>query len=90
MNDKERENLLIHIEGLQATLTKRNQKIAELEAKLLDTPMSDEVLRAENRGFKNGWKACASKLMGTAHRAALELREIRADAFDLYLDGEQA
>ncbi len=84
----DRESLVIHIEGLQATLTKRNARIAELEEKLgqpIDLPTKTQKLL--NKAYKQGWKDCASVLMESTRDAALELGKIRRNAFRLYAEG---
>lgn len=82
------EALHIHIEGLQATLTKRNARIAELEAKV--TELKDNPLAgvSKERAYREGWKACAGHLMETTRKTALELGKVRKEAFRLYLDGD--
>ena len=90
MNKEEmnRESLLIHIEGLQATLTKRNARIAELEAKVAELKNNPEAAVSKKRAYQEGWKACAAHLMETTRKTALELAKIRREAFNLYLEGE--
>lgn len=83
------EALKIHIEGLQATLTKRNARIAELEAKLslpIDLPAKTQKLL--DKAYKQGWKDCANVLMESTRDAALTLGKIRRNAFRLYVDGK--
>jgi hypothetical protein len=56
------EALKIHIEGLQATLTKRNARIAELEEKLakpIDLPA--DIQKRIDKAYASGWKAAAAK-----------------------------
>ncbi len=89
MNIETREQLIIHIEGLQATLTKRNARIEELEAQVEKLKKSPANKDAERKGYKQGWKDCASHLMEITRKTALELREIRREAFDLYLNGDK-
>lgn len=82
------EALVIHIEGLQATLTKRNARIKELEAKLsepIDLP--EKFQKLLDKSYKKGWKDCANLLIENTRNAALELGKIRKDAFRLYIDG---
>lgn len=83
------EALKIHIEGLQATLTKRNARIAELEAKLakpVDLP--EEVKKLLNKAYKEGWQACASHLVDTTRLMAGELAKVRKEAMNVYLKGD--
>ena len=77
---------LIHIRGLEATLTRRNEWIEELETRLSTRAVENTAL---NRAYKDGWKDCAAKMMDITHKAALDLRELRADAFELYLEGDR-
>ena len=80
------EALKIHIEGLQATLTKRNARIAELEAKLakpVDLP--DEIKKLTDKAYKQGWQACAGHLAETTRNMATELSKVRKEAMSLYL-----
>lgn len=83
------EALKIHIEGLQATLTKRNARIAELEAKLsepIDLPAKTQKLI--DKAYKKGWKDCSSVLIENTRDAALQLGKIRKEAFRIYLQEE--
>ena len=91
MNNQEmnRESLLIHIEGLQATLTKRNARIAELEARVAELKNNPEAAISKDRAYREGWKACAGHLMETTRKTALELGKIRKEAVRLYLDGDK-
>lgn len=82
------ESLQIHIEGLQATLTKRNTRIAELEAKVTELKDNPLAAMSKERAYKEGWKACAGHLMETTRKTALELGKIRKEAFRLYLEGD--
>jgi len=82
------EALQIHIEGLQATLTKRNARIAELEAKVAELKNNPEAAVSKQRAYREGWKACAGHLMETTRKTAVELGKIRKEAFRLYLEGE--
>lgn len=91
MNNEERniENLHIHIEGLQATLTKRNEHIARLEHKVETLTNNPVAGAAEKKAYKKGWQDCAGHLMEASRIMALQLSEVRKDAFRLYLDGEK-
>lgn len=65
------EALKIHIEGLQATLTKRNARIAELEEKLarpIDLPA--DVQKKIDKAYARGWKAASAKFTQLARVAA--------------------
>lgn len=83
------EALKVHIEGLQATLTKRNARIAELEEKLkLPVPLEPEIERRIKKAYKEGWRDCAKTLMESTTEAVYALSTIRKDAFALYLQKE--
>lgn len=87
--EKNLEALHIHIAGLQATLTKRNERIAQLEAKVEELKGNPIVGAAQKKAYKQGWKDCAGHLMNTTHEMANKLREVRKDAFKLYLEGDK-
>ena len=91
MNNQEanRESLLIHIEGLQATLAKRNKRIAELEQQIVELKNNPVAGAAEKAAYKKGWQAAASHLSVTIRELAFELRKIDKEAFHIYLDGEK-
>lgn len=82
-----RESLIIHIEGLQATLAKRNQRIAELEERLKHP--EHITTQMEQRHFKAGWEACSNHLVGATHRMAAELAKVRREALNVYWQGER-
>jgi predicted nucleic acid-binding Zn-ribbon protein len=82
------EALHIHIEGLQATLTKRNARITQLEAQVSELKMNPEAGAKETKAYKAGWKACANHLQDAARKMAYELREIDKEAFKIWLEGE--
>lgn len=83
------ENLVNHIEGIQATLTKRNARIAELEEALrlaVDGEPSQEALK---KAYRRGWKACASSAMTGVSAAARALQEAQRMAYSAYDEGER-
>lgn len=87
MNNQERnlEKLHIHIAGLEATLTRRNEKIAALEkqiAELRVNPVTNQDLKTAHR---QGWAACANHMDKTVREAALELGKISRTAWALYM-----
>ena len=84
-----RESLLVHIEGLQATLTKRNARIEELEAQLSLEDDSPAAKRAVSKAYKRGWQEASGHLMETSRIAALALGRVRADAWKVYLETER-
>jgi cyclopropane fatty-acyl-phospholipid synthase-like methyltransferase len=83
-----REQLIIHIKGLQQTLTERNARIAQLEKQLTKAGMTARAEREIKKAYKQGWQACASLLMETTRKTALALSEVRKEAWQVYLEGE--
>lgn len=83
-----REALLVHIEGLQSVLTKRNARIVELETQLTGGVGSSTVQRALVKEYRRGWRECAHRLMETSRTAAYALRDVRSDAYKIYLEGD--
>lgn len=88
MNLDSHEQLIIHIEGLQATLTKRNARIAELEQQYAKANKNILLDKAVKKAYKQGWQACAARLMEITRTTALELSEIRQEAWRAYSEGE--
>lgn len=88
MNHEElnRESLIIHIKGLQQTLTERNEKITRLEAKLNAPEIINDA--AVKKAYKRGWQDAASSMMELSMDAARSLRKIRGEAWAVYLEGE--
>jgi hypothetical protein len=64
------EALKIHIEGLQATLTKRNARILELETKLA-TPieLAPELQKKIDKAYARGWKDASQRFVQLARVA---------------------
>ena len=85
---RKREVLLVHIEGLQATLTKRNARIAELEAQLAADPDSPVAQREITKAYNRGWRECSQHLTNVTGVAAQALGRVRSDAWALYLGME--
>ena len=86
--DANRESLLIHIEGLQATLAKRNARIVELEAKITKQGGKIQTELAIRKAYKKGWTDCAGKLIDITRQTALQLSEVRKEAWRIYSEGE--
>ena len=82
------EALHIHIEGLQAVLTRRNARIASLEDQVAQLKANPAASAAEKKSYKQGWQDCASHLQNSVKTLARELREVDKTAFRLFLDGE--
>ena len=85
---RKREALLVHIEGLQTSLTKRNERIAELENKIAGEGESEVLVRMQNKAYKAGYKACASNLMRVKQDTINTLSALRDEAFKEYLVGD--
>lgn len=82
------ENLIAHIKGLQATLTERNQVIANLQEQLGLAENGEPQQKALAKAYRDGWKACAGRLTRITVDAALALRDINKQAHDIYREGE--
>jgi len=81
------ENLHIHIEGLQATLAKRNLLIANMKE---DVANPDPRHKRElNKAYKDGWRACAEELMTETAAMANSLLCLRNKAFESLLKNEK-
>ena len=91
MTNEERnlEALHIHIEGLQATLTKRNARITELTQQVAALKINPVSNAAEKLAYKQGWIACANRLQKITRETAQQLRDVNKAAFTLYLEGEK-
>lgn len=90
MNLENREDLIVHIEGLQATLTKRNARIAELEAKLaIPVDMPEHIQKLIDKSYKKGWRDCSKELLEITRQTALELGKVRKEAFRYYMKGAE-
>jgi chromosome segregation ATPase len=87
--EKNLESLHVHIEGLQATLTKRNARITQLEAQVSELKLNPESAAQEKKAYKRGWQAAAINLMDAANKMASELREIDNQAFKVWLEGDK-
>ena len=83
------ENLIAHIQGLQATLTQRNATIAQLQDELGIAANGEPQQKALNKAYRNGWQACAMALEAVTRNAALQLGGIRKNALDVYYEGEK-
>ena len=74
-----------HIEHLQDVITKRNKRIAELEAQLEPGAIDSEHYR---RGYRDGWRQQYYATTNAVDRAVNGLRDLRAETFKKYLEGE--
>ena len=80
---------VVHIESLQKALTRRNQEIERLTERLEAGEESEYAKAQYDKGYKAGFKGAASSLMETTRLAALDLRKVRKDAFEIYLEGDE-
>ena len=85
---RNREALLVHIEGLQVTITKRNAEIERLRAQIADGAESAAAKAAVRRAFKAGWQECSARLMEATSQASSALTTINRAAWAEYLKGE--
>ena len=83
---QKREALLVHIEGLQVSLTKRNQRIAELEELIAGEGASSFMQQRLEAERKRGWEECAHQLATITQDAARNLGRIRTDALRIYYE----
>lgn len=85
-----RDNLIIHIEGLQATLAKRNARISELEQLLSGDWKNRAAKKAEEKAYRRGWEECANSMMNATRDCVLALGKHRKAALDAYYEPERA
>lgn len=78
-----------HIEHLQATLTKRNEQIERLTARLEEAENGEPNQSAMAAAHKRGWQAAADELMSVTAEAARALGKVRKDAWGIYLQSER-
>jgi hypothetical protein len=83
------ERLMIHVEGLQVTLTKRNEQIARLQAKIIHLEEGTVTNAEITKAYGKGWKACAERMMGATHDATKSLAGLRGEAFQQSMQGER-
>lgn len=84
MNIDSKDQLIIHIEGLQATLTKRNARIAQLEDQLANVNAKHVNQLANSIAYKKGWKDCANQLSTISRETALQLAKVNKEAWRIY------
>jgi hypothetical protein len=78
----------VHVEHLQATLTKRNEQIERLTERVAEAEAGEPNRRALDAAYKRGWQDAAHHLMNATADAARELGKVRRDAWNLYLKSE--
>jgi len=79
----------VHIEGLQATLTKRNRVIERLTAQLEEAQRGEPSQAALSKAYRRGWQECSHHLTNSTAIAAQALGKVRKDAFEIYLKAER-
>lgn len=84
----DREGLIAHIEGLQATLSKRNDRIRQLEEQLAAAEGGEPTAPALRKAYRDGWKAAAARALNGIQEARVALDSVRRPALDTYLAGE--
>lgn len=84
LNLDNREKLVIHIDGLQVALAKRNETIARLEAEIALLRDGEPSQAALKKAYQRGWKACASSAIAGTTAAINALQDARRIAFDTY------
>jgi len=72
-----RDALIVHIEGLQATLTKRNARIAELEAIVNGDKDNPKAAKAIRDAYRDGWQSCAYKIANETQGLVSALQSAR-------------
>jgi len=76
-----------HIEHLQATLTKRNERIAQLEERLAEAEAGEPNRERLGREFRAGYEAAVSKLSSEISKAKSALENLRGSAVASYIEG---
>ena len=77
-----------HIDGLQATLTKRNYAIERLTRQLEEALTGEPNQKALAAAYKRGWQAAAGHLMTATGATAVSLGKLHKDAWAIYLQAE--
>lgn len=74
--------------GLQATLTQRNLRIAQLEEQLKDARSVSKGTREYKIAYKKGWQEALEAIQSEAHRAARALGVLSKGSWKEYREGE--
>lgn len=77
-----------HIESLQSTLTKRNEQIDRLEARLREAEAGEPNQRVIAMAYKRGWMDACNHLISSSHKAVVALERVKKEAYDVYLKSE--
>lgn len=86
--DSRIEKLTIHIEGLQATLAKRNIRIEELEKRIEQLKIGEPTQAEIRQSYKRGYKDACNEMMNATRRARNELSLLNDTAFKIGLRTE--
>lgn len=86
MNNQEDnlEALHIHIAGLQAVLTKRNESIRRLEGKIAELENNEITESAKNKSYRQGYRDCAVEMSESLRDIVLALRKFDGTLLELY------
>lgn len=78
-----------HVAGLAAIITQKNGHIERLKAQLAEGAESPQVQSRIAREYKRGWDDAANRMMNLTQSIARDMSTLRADAFELILEGER-
>lgn len=78
------ESLHIHIAGLQAVLTKRNESIKRLETKIAELESNEITESAKNKSYRQGYRDCAVEVSDSLRAIVMVLRKFDGTLLELY------
>lgn len=78
------ESLHIHIAGLQAVLTTRNETIKRLEGKIAEVENNDITESAKNKSYRQGYRDCAVEMSDSLRDIVMILRKFDGTLYELY------
>lgn len=88
-----RENLIIHIEGLQRVLQTRNQTIERLEEErraMFEGDMNNpKIKKAVKDAYRRGWQECVNTVANEAQTVINALGNLRTRAFQFQQEQER-
>lgn len=76
-----------HIEHLQATLTKRNERIAQLEERLAEAEAGEPNRERLGREFRAGYESAVINLSAEISKLMLSLEKVRGSTVNAYIEG---
>lgn len=88
-NEEKLENLQIVNAGLQATLTQRNQRIAQLEEQLREARSISKGSREYKIAYKKGWQEAMIEITNEADSSARALGKLVKSALGSYRQAER-